>query len=77
MHRYLHSVEDLFDVDDEYVLRASSDLGDGPKSRRPHDYSDDGDDDDDFDDYDDGSDDELDSDDDAEYDYDDRDDDRY
>ena len=74
MHRYLHSVEDFLDVDDEYVARVGTRMA-GPKSRRPHDRSDDDEDSDEYED--DGFDDDFDSDDDIEYDYDDRDDDRY
>lgn len=74
MHRYLHSVEDFLEIDDEYVVRASSMLGSVPGSRKPRDYSED---DDDFDDYEDDFDADLDLDEDVEYEHDDRDDDRY
>lgn len=77
MHRYLHNVEELLAIDDDYLARLSGGLDDGPAKRRPRNDSDD-DDYDDYDDYDDddgGFDNDVDADEDIEYD--DEDDDDY
>lgn len=65
MHRYLHNVDDILAIDDDYGARLRR-LASRPKSRRPRNESDD-DDYEDYDDFDDNLDD--DSDEDVEYDY--------
>ncbi len=57
MHKYLHNYEDFLLIEDDYVVRASSRIADGPKSRPRKGYSENGEDDDydsydDYDDYD-------------------------
>jgi hypothetical protein len=57
MHKYLYNYEDFLLIDDDYVVRASSRIADGPKSKPHRGYPGNGEDDDyesydDYDDYD-------------------------
>lgn len=51
MHKYLHHYEDFLLINDDYVVRPSSKIADGPGSR-PHWRDPDDGEDDDYDDYD-------------------------
>jgi hypothetical protein len=57
MHKYLYNYEDFLLIDDDYVVRASSRIADGPRSKPRRGYSDEDHDsnfydDDDYGDYD-------------------------